>query len=54
MTCSSGADRQKCPVLGSPDKRVKVVYDKKKFEWHFGDLLTFSNTHGRLLVEFID
>ena len=26
----------------------------KKFEWHFSGLLTFSNTHGRLLVEFID
>ena len=54
MTAQVVPDRQKCPVLGSPDKRVKVVYDKKKFEWHFGDLLTFSNTCGRLLVEFID
>ena len=26
----------------------------KKFEWHFSGRLTFSNTHGRLLVELID
>ena len=30
------------------------VYDQKKFEWHFSGRLTFSNTHGRLLVEFIE
>ena len=27
---------------------------KKKFEWHFSDRLTFSNTSGRLLIKFID
>ena len=33
---------------------VYMYVTKKKFEWHFGGLLTFSNTHGRLLVKFID
>ena len=27
---------------------------QKKFEWHFSGQLTFSNTHSRFLVEFID
>ena len=31
---------------------IMCVYDKKKFEWHFSGF--FSNTGGRLVVEFID
>ena len=30
------------------------VCDRNKFEWQFSGQLTFSNTHGRLLIEFID
>ena len=30
------------------------VYDQEKFEWHLSGPLTFSNTRGRLVVEFID
>ena len=30
------------------------MWPPKKFEWHFSGRLTFSNTRGRFLVEFID
>ena len=33
---------------------IYIYITKKKFEWHFSSPLTFSNTRGRLLVEFID
>ena len=33
---------------------VYVVDDPQKVEWHFSGQLSFSNTRGRLLVEFID
>ena len=33
---------------------IYIYVTPKKFEWHFSDRLTFSNTRGRLLVELID
>ena len=32
----------------------RYVTPPKKFEWQFSGQLTFSNTCGRLLVEFVD
>ena len=37
-----------------PTLHMMCVYDQKKFEWHFSDRLTFSNTRGRRLFEFTD
>ena len=35
---------------------ISYVYMRppNKFEWHYSGRLTVSNTHGRLLVEYID
>ena len=33
---------------------IHICIWPKMFEWHFSGRLTFSNTRGSLLVEFID
>ena len=37
-----------------PCNKSYIYATPQKLEWHFSDRLTFSNTRGRLLVEFID